>query len=194
MYEIILSFFLTYLIGSVNFAYLAGRLKGKDLREEGSGNLGAKNVQRVLGSSFAIAVLALDVLKGGAGVFVAMALSGEKLAAFIGWLGIVCGHGWPVFLKFRGGKGLASSAGALMVISPFLLVVELVAGMIILIISRNFYIAAIIMTAFLPIMVYILKAGPSLVVASFVISALIIYLHKKNILEIRSGLGRKFKT
>lgn len=194
MLDLVLALILAYLIGCVSFAYLAGRLKGRDLRTEGTGNLGAKNVQRVLGNSLAITVLALDVFKGGAAVFAAMALSDETLAPFIGWLGVVCGHGWPVFLRFKGGKGLAPSAGALLVISPFLLLVELLAGVIILIISRNAYVAAIVMAGCLPIMVYTLKAAPSVVAVSIVISAVIIYLHKKNIIDIREGFKWKYKS
>ena len=112
----VLALFLSYLVGSVSFAYLAGRLKGMDLRRHGSGNLGATNVLRTLGAPWAVGVLALDAGKGVAAVLLVPRMSG----AAGDWLPLACGvaaivgHVWPVFLGFRGGKGVATAAGAIL--------------------------------------------------------------------------------
>ena len=99
MTELILAFALAYLMGSISFAYIAGMMKGLDLRKEGSGTLGARNVKRVVGKGAASAVLLLDLIKGAGAVYMASIISESEQAAMTGWLGVVCGHGWPVFLR-----------------------------------------------------------------------------------------------
>ncbi|MDT8318843.1 MAG: glycerol-3-phosphate acyltransferase [bacterium] len=183
MTELILTFALTYLIGSISFAYIAGRMKGLDLRKEGSGTLGARNVKRVIGEKAASAVLLLDLVKGAGAVYLAGLISESAQASMTGWLGVICGHGWPIFLRFKGGKGLASSVGALLLISPFILASELALGGILLLSGRQVYLSASLMAASLPLFVY--RFGkPETFVISIVISAVILILHRKNIMDL----------
>ena len=189
MTELMLAFAMAYLTGSVSFAYIAGRMKGLDLRKEGSGTLGARNVKRVVGKGSASAVLLLDLMKGAGAVYLAGLISEGDQAAMTGWLGVVCGHGWPVFLRFKGGKGLASSIGALLVISPFILASELALGGILLLLSRQVYLAASIMAASLPLFVH-LFGEPEMFAISIPVSAVILILHRHNIRDMmkkRSG-------
>lgn len=118
-----------YLIGSVPFGYLAGRLNGIDLREHGSCNIGATNTVRVLGKKWGIPVFILDFLKGfGPLLYMRCHLGGEVTqfdACRMGWLlavlfALVLGHTFTCFLKFRGGKGVATTAGCLVALSPII--------------------------------------------------------------------------
>lgn len=181
MLQNIFAFLIAYFIGSVSFAWLAGRLKGIDLRSEGSGRLGARNVKRLIGRGPALAVLILDILKGGVGVLVASMVSGHPASPMIGWLGVVCGHGWPVFLKFRGGKGLASSAGALLLISPLTLCLELLLGSLFYVFTKNIYLSAIIMIGVMPLILYLAGGGSSFLLPSLLLSLFMLALHSQNI-------------
>ena len=181
--EFSLPFILAYLIGSISFAYIAGRMQGLDLRKEGSGTLGARNVKRVVGKGAAFAVLLLDLTKGAGAVYLASLISESGQAAMTGWLGVVCGHGWPIFLRFKGGKGLASSVGALLVISPFILLSELALGGMLLLLSRQVYLSASLMAASLPLFVY-LFGKPETFAISIPISAVILILHRHNIRDL----------
>jgi len=107
--------FLTgYLIGSTPFGYLAGKLRGIDIREHGSGNIGATNVLRTLGKPIGIVVLILDVLKGVVPVLIAKQYSDSSLIHIITAFATIMGHNYTVWLRFKGGKGIATSAGALL--------------------------------------------------------------------------------
>jgi acyl phosphate:glycerol-3-phosphate acyltransferase len=108
-----------YLLGSVPIGVIVGKLtRGVDVRNYGSGSTGATNVMRTLGPVMGIAVLALDWGKGAAAVFIARALSDSSALSASAALLVVVGHSWPVFAKFRGGKGVATGLGALTIISP----------------------------------------------------------------------------
>ena len=189
MLKLTLAFILSYLIGSISFAYIAGRMKGLDLRKEGSGTLGARNIKRVVGKSAAFAVLFLDLIKGAGAVYLASLISEGDQAAMTGWLGVICGHGWPLFLRFKGGKGLASSVGALMVISPLILAAELAIGAILLALKRQVYLSATVMVLLLPPLAYLL-AKPETFAISIPVSAVILILHRQNIRDMIKRKGK----
>src|SRR4030095_1801428 len=116
----------SYLLGSIPFGYLAGRLVGIDIREAGSGNVGATNVVRVLGKRYGYPVFALDVLKGFGAVKIAMLTAPGRSPAWnsperfgiLAAMSRVLGHLSPPWLTFKGGKGVATSAGALLALTP----------------------------------------------------------------------------
>lgn len=180
--ELFLIFISSYLMGSISFAYITGRMKGLDLRREGSGTLGARNVKRVVGKGAAFVVLLLDLVKGAGAVYLASLMSDSDQASMTGWLGVICGHGWPIFLRFKGGKGLASSVGALLVISPLILLYELALGGILLLLSKQVYLSATLMAALLPLFIY-LFGKPETFAIAILISAVILILHRQNIRE-----------
>lgn len=187
MQRLILVFLFSYLIGSISFAWLAARLKGIDLRKEGSGTLGARNVKRMVGKKEAFLVLALDILKGFLAVFVANQISSHSNSSMVGWLGVVCGHGWSLFLRFSGGKGLASSVGALLLISPLTLLSELLLGFFLFAFTRNVYIAAITMICLMPAILYFVSGHKWALPYAFLLSSLMLVLHWKNIKELIGG-------
>lgn len=111
---IFISAVLGYLLGSISFSYIiAKKIKKVDIRQHGSGNAGATNTLRVLGIGPAILVLLLDALKGIVAVVLALYFVGEGLAPALAGLFAIIGHNWPVFLKFKGGKGVATTIGVL---------------------------------------------------------------------------------
>ncbi|MGZ4482010.1 MAG: glycerol-3-phosphate 1-O-acyltransferase PlsY [Gaiellales bacterium] len=106
-----------YLLGSLPFGYWAGRLRGIDLRREGSGNTGATNALRVLGARWGVSVMALDVGKGSAAVLIADHVGGTNVAVLAA-VAAVLGHAFPLFLGFRGGKAVATGAGTMLAMVP----------------------------------------------------------------------------
>src|SRR4029450_5885619 len=116
----------SYLLGSIPFGYLAGRLAGIDIRQAGSGNVGATNVVRVLGKKYGYPVFALDVLKGFGPVKISMLMApglpqhwnSPEIFGIVAAISSVLGHLYPPWLKFKGGKGVATSAGALLALTP----------------------------------------------------------------------------
>lgn len=114
----LLAFFSGYLLGSISFAWVVARSRGVDLRTVGSGNLGATNVTRALGPRAGLAVFLLDVAKGFVPAFVCLLAEAAPPAAVCAGLGAYAGHIWPVWLRFRGGKGVATLVGALLALAP----------------------------------------------------------------------------
>ncbi len=117
--ESALAIIVGYLIGSIPFAYIAGRLiKGVDIRRVGGGNMGAANVMREVGTAAGIGVLIADIAKGAIAVLIAQQLSESLIITFIAGLAVVVGHNWPVFLKFSGGRGGATTIGVFFALVP----------------------------------------------------------------------------
>src|ERR1700704_4665323 len=116
--QIVLVVLIGYLLGSVPFAYVLARRRGIDLRHAGSGNLGATNVLRTVGVGAAVIVMLLDVLKGSAAVLAAQAITTGAAAPVAAGLASILGHIYPVWLRFRGGKGVATAAGAFALLAP----------------------------------------------------------------------------
>lgn len=145
MVENIIYVVLAYLIGSVPFGYIAGRINGIDLRQHGSKNIGATNTVRVLGKRWGIPVFALDFLKGFAPLLLMKLHLGGDAAQFdtcqMGWLlgvlfALVLGHTFTCFLHFKGGKGVATTAGCLFALSPTIGVTALVTWVVFMVLTR----------------------------------------------------------
>ena len=114
-----LSIIIAYLLGSIPTAYIAGRLtRGEDIRKLGGGNMGAANAARELGLKVGIIVLAVDIAKGAGAVLIAKALDVPQIWVFLAGFAAVVGHCWPVWLKFRGGKGAATTVGVFLALAP----------------------------------------------------------------------------
>lgn len=116
----------SYLLGSVPFGFIAARLSGFDITKQGSGSTGATNVLRTLGAAWAVPVLLLDVSKGALSAYLGLKYLGMgTLGALIAGTAAIAGHNWSVFLRFHGGKGVAASAGVVLVAFPMAFVVAL---------------------------------------------------------------------
>ncbi len=135
--NVALSLLLAYLLGSIPFAYIIGKLSGLDIRKVGDRNVGTFNVFRHAGLVAGIATLVADVGKGALAIVVAKALSGHELVVFVAGVAAVIGHNWPVFLRFRGGRGLAVVIGVLLVLLPREMVIAAALGIMVLLVTRN---------------------------------------------------------
>lgn len=185
-----------YLLGSIPFALIAGRLNGVDLRTVGSGNLGATNVFRTLGRSWGIAVMILDIAKGAAAVLLAEALTSNPWPLAAGALAIL-GHVFPVWTRFKGGKGVAVGAGALIGLVPAASGIILVIWVLLVVTTRYVSVASIVAALAAAPLAWAFGA-PWSYVAFIALAALFVILkHRENIVRLFRGtenriqLGRK---
>ncbi len=144
-----------YLIGSIPFAYIVGRLvKGVDIRQEGGGNAGALNIMREIGTAAGFGVLVADIAKGVAAVFVAWWLGVSLVFVFITGFAVVVGHNWPVFLKFKGGMGAATTLGVLLALVPVQFAISFAIMVIVVLITSNFRLGMAVGLALLPLIIW----------------------------------------
>lgn len=207
MLWIIPGILISYLIGSIPTAYIFGRLlKGIDIRKFGSGNIGATNALRVLGKPAGIAVLVLDILKGFVGVFflgniVAARITGISDITARVLLGFccICGHNWTIFLRFKGGKGMATTLGVLLGLAVKAAGIKVVFALVILTwlvvfaISRIVSLASILSGIALPLYMFLLKQPRILIYSSALLSILIILRHKSNLKRLSQGKEPRLK-
>lgn len=193
---IYLAIVLSYLIGSIPTAYIFGRrLKGIDIREHGSGNVGATNVFRVLGKKPGFIVLFLDILKGVVAVGLLATIFGLKENTQLILLGIaaVCGHNWTIFLQFKGGKGIATSLGVLIGFMIMIPSLRIVVGFTVLVwimfflITTIVSVSSIIASVFLPLAMVFSHQPIELVVCGVLICLFVVFRHKANIKRLLQG-------
>ncbi len=187
---------IAYLIGGIPFGYLLVRAKtGEDVRAKGSGNIGATNVLRTTGRVAAFATLVLDIAKGCVAVWLAGKLTNQSVAAMsLAALAVMAGHAYPVFLKFRGGKAVASFIGAFLILTPVPLLAALVLFVIVVAATRHISLGSIVAAGSLPLAVYLIQHPPaSVLLASLVAGAFVIYRHAANIQRLRSGAEHVFR-
>lgn len=187
-----------YLIGSIPFGYLLVRWqKGIDVRSTGSGGTGATNVSRSLGMAGFVAVFILDVGKGTLAVLLVKRLTGgDPRWIALASVAAILGHCFPVWLKFRGGKGVATGVGVFLALAPLQVAVVLVIFAIIVAIWRYVSLGSVVATAAFPFLVYFMKHAPLPIVLGAAGSALVIIsMHHANIGRLLAGteskLGRK---
>jgi glycerol-3-phosphate acyltransferase PlsY len=184
-----------YLLGGIPFGYILVWLKtGRDVRDMGSGNIGATNVLRTSGRALAIVTLLLDILKGYASVFLAGLLTGQDpLWMSAAALAVLLGHAFPVFLKFQGGKAVASFVGAFLCLSPLALAAVVVVFVAVVAWSRHISLGSILGALTFPLAVWLIQHPPLPVLAAAALGgALIIWRHKSNIQRLRAGTENAF--
>lgn len=200
----------SYLVGAIPFSYMAGKLlKGIDLREHGSGNLGASNTFRIIGVAPGVVVLLLDFAKG----FVPVYIAGQLAASYglpVHWVTLACafvavlGHMFSIYLKFTGGKGIATAGGAFLAIQPYALLGSFIVWVLLFSTRRIMSLATLSAAATLPLFVYVsgrLDLWPihwSYTAVSAVLVIVIFYRHRSNIRRLMAGtepaLARKKHT
>jgi glycerol-3-phosphate acyltransferase PlsY len=204
-----LAFFIvvvSYLLGSVPIGYIIGKVAGVDIRKSGSGNIGATNVLRVLGKKYGYAVFFLDALKGFAAVRICLALVSATPAArayadFFALLGaVVCvvGHAFPIWLGFKGGKGVATSAGVIIGLMPLAAVILFPIWFIVFEISRYVSVASICAAISLPITIALFlkfKVMDSIVLLYFslALAVVVVWQHRSNFSRLLNGTEQRFK-
>jgi glycerol-3-phosphate acyltransferase PlsY len=197
-----------YFLGSIPTGYLAARAKGIDIRTVGSGNIGATNAMRVLGKPAGIAVLLLDALKGYAAVAWLTILLMKMFASsntdvetlrIIGGIFAVLGHNYTCWLKFKGGNGIATTAGVYLALAPWALLVGLVVFILAVLITRYVSVGSIAAAIALPATVWIMSPHDLFLgIVTTALGALAVCKHKSNIQRLRAGtenrLGHKKET
>lgn len=179
-----------YLIGAVPVSYLAARfLAGIDLREHGSGNLGATNLYRALGLKYAVPVALLDVLKGTAPVLAFSSFAGPNIWYPLGiGAAAIVGHVFPVYLKFRGGKGVATAAGVVLAVAPLALLVSVGVWLALLLTTGIMSIASIMAAVAFPVATRVLEPDHTPAFAAGVVfSGFIVWTHRANIRRLMNG-------
>ena len=179
-----------YLIGGIPFGYLLVKLKsGEDVRGMGSGNIGATNVLRTTGRSLGIATLLLDIAKGAFAVWMAdRLLAGSVDGMALTALAVMAGHAYPVFLKFRGGKAVASFVGAFLYLTPIPLLTVLLVFVVTVAVTRYISLGSVIAAGFFPIAVFLIEHPPAIVLLSAAIAgAFIVIRHTSNLSRINAG-------
>lgn len=188
----LLAFSLGYAVGSIPFAFLAGRLAaGVDLRRAGSGNPGAANALRIGGVPLAVSVLLLDVTKGAVSVICASRLGPGDAAPALAGVAAVVGHIYPLWMRFKGGKGVATAAGVFGVLSPAALVPAAALFVATVWITRYISLGSIVATLALGPIAWSLGASGAVVAAASAVAALVIFRHRSNIDRLRRGSERR---
>ena len=186
----------SYLVGAIPASYLAARLiRGIDLREHGSRNLGATNLYRVLGWRFAIPVAAFDIAKGAVPtLFFAPRISPSPLIALLCGLVAVLGHVFSVFVRFRGGKGVATAAGVMLALTPAALGVAALVWVVLVFLTGYVSVGSIAAAAVFPLAVVVLEppAQPEMLWLDVAVAAAIIWFHRANIRRLLNGTENRF--
>jgi len=195
----ILIFSLSYLLGSIPFGFVIAKLfGGRDVRKGGSGNIGATNVARVVGPVAGILTLLLDAAKGGFSVWIAArAANGESWILVLAGFFAMLGHCFPVWLRFRGGKGVATAAGVFLALCPAAMLAATILFLVIVSFWRYVSLGSIAAAAAIPLLVYLLWAPrfappATVTLTSLAIAALVIFQHRSNIARLARGEEPKF--
>jgi glycerol-3-phosphate acyltransferase PlsY len=186
---------LAYLLGSIPTGYLAGRARGLDIRTVGSGNIGATNVFRALGKTAGLIVLAFDAFKGFAACrFIPMLFEtapAENLR-IVGGFAAIMGHNYTCWLRFKGGKGIATSAGVLLGWLPVALACMVVVWIVVLALSRYVSLASICAATALPFAAWGVTRSLRMTGVAAVVGAMAVYKHRSNIRRLLNGTENRF--
>ncbi|MBS4023023.1 MAG: glycerol-3-phosphate 1-O-acyltransferase PlsY [Dethiobacter sp.] len=190
--NVIIALLAAYLIGSVSFGYMAGRLlKGVDIRQYGSGNTGSTNVQRTLGTGPGLLVFALDVAKGFSAIYIADMLTEMPLVVMLAGVAVVAGHNWPLFFGFKGGRGVATTVGVLAGLTPDVMLIVFIAAIAVIALTRYVSLGSITGAVLVPTLMVAFQKPPAFIFFGFVLAVLTVWRHKQNIGRLMSGTENK---
>ncbi len=183
-----------YLIGSIPTGLLLGKAYGVDVRKEGSGNIGATNLYRTVGRKVGIITLIGDCLKGLLPVL--LVKSSSFPPEFAAWVGLAafCGHVFSIFLKFKGGKGVATALGVFLALAPLAVAIAIALFAGLMFIWRYVSLGSISAAAAMPLAVYLLGGSKTVVIVTLLIAAIVILRHHENITRMINGTENKFKA
>ena len=184
---------IAYLLGSINTSIIVSKiLIGDDIRNHGSGNAGATNTLRTVGKKGAILVVLGDVLKAVIAILIAKLLSDNPTAVYIAGIGAVLGHNFPLYFKFKGGKGIIVSTVAILFADPILGLITFVVAILIMAISRYVSLGSILGAALFVVLALIFKTPDTeFIVFAVMLAILAIYMHRSNIARLLSGKENK---
>lgn len=175
---------IAYFIGSISPSIMLAKAKGIDIKKEGSGNAGTTNALRVMGKKAGVITLVVDILKGVVAVLLG-GLIGGTAAGMCAAVAVFCGHVWPVFYKFKGGKGVATAFGALLGIDVPMALICLLIVVIAVLISKRMSVGSILGAACFPIVAYFTE--PAFIIPGSALALCIIIKHKANIVRLIKG-------
>ena len=198
MIKYVLVSVIAYLLGNFSTSYLISRAAGKiDIRKYGSGNAGSTNVLRVLGVKAAAVAFLGDLLKGTAAVLIGKQLGGSY-GEIVAGIFVVLGHNWPVFLKFKGGKGIATTIGLMIPIDPIMVLLIVAAGVTLIVITRYVSLGSVMGVLIYPIAMIATRKPLEYIIFSIILSAMAVFKHRSNLERLLKGteskLGQKKKT
>jgi glycerol-3-phosphate acyltransferase PlsY len=186
---------IAYLLGAIPFGYLLVKWRtGSDVRSSGSGNIGATNVWRTTSRAAGLVTLAFDIGKGYVAVWIAARLTaGDPFWTSAAALAVMAGHAYPVFLRFRGGKAVASFVGAFLFLAPLAIAAQVVVFVAVVAWTRHISMGSVVGAATFPLAVWLIQQAPWPVLAAAIVgSAFIIYKHRTNIQRLRAGTESVF--
>jgi glycerol-3-phosphate acyltransferase PlsY len=179
---------IAYLLGSIPFGYLIVRRRvGDDIRHSGSGGTGATNVSRRAGKAAGILTLVLDALKGSAAVLIAKTVVGNDWVIAAAAIAVLVGHIFPVWLGFRGGKGVATGAGVFLVVAPVAVLCAAVIFLAIVVSTRYVSLGSMLGAAAIPLFVWLQSDSRPLLMAAILGALLILFAHRGNIGRLKQG-------
>ena len=188
----VLAVVIAYLLGCIPFGVIVARAYGVDLRGEGSGNIGATNALRVIGRKAGAITLIGDIGKGALAVYIAGTLAGRD-AAVLAAAAAVLGHDFPVFMRFKGGKGVATSLGALVVVEPLTGLVCIAAWLLVMLAFRYSSLSALASFGLLPVVALVAHVDDRWFLALSLFLTVLIYVkHKDNIARLIRGQEKSF--
>lgn len=183
-----------YLLGSIPTGLLLGKMYGVDVRKEGSGNIGATNLYRTVGRKIGVITLIGDCLKGLVPVLVIKHFAfPAEVAAWVG-LAAFCGHVFSIFLKFKGGKGVATALGVFLGLSPLSVGIALALFILLMLKWRYVSLGSISAAAVMPVAVYLTGNSMTLLLVTLIISLIVIARHHENIRRLLAGTENRFKS
>jgi glycerol-3-phosphate acyltransferase PlsY len=185
---------IAYLLGSVPTGYLVGSWAGVDVRKAGSGNVGATNVARVVGKRQGLFTLIADAAKGFVPVVIALKLGLTPVPVVAVGIAAFLGHLYPVFLRFRGGKGVATAFGVFLGLAPWAAGILALIFAAIVLTGRVVSLGSMVTAACAPLVLWLLRYSPALILMSGFIAAMIILRHRENIRRLLSGTEPKLST
>ena len=180
-----------YLIGSIPFSFLLARRRGIDLRLAGSGNVGASNVFRTSGVLLGVLALALDGLKGALAVLLAQGVTTGAALPVAAGLAAMVGHIYPVWLRWQGGKGVATAGGVFLVLAPMELAVAVTVFLIALLATRIVSVGSVSAALTLPVITVVTHSSRLVIAGAWIAAALIVYRHRGNLARLLAGTERR---
>jgi glycerol-3-phosphate acyltransferase PlsY len=184
---------LAYLLGSIPVGVVLSKLKGQDPRKAGSGNIGATNVMRTVGKGLGVLTLAGDIVKGFLPAWLCIHYNQPAVIVAACGLAAFAGHVWPVYLHFKGGKGVATALGLFLALKPAVIPILLAVFMFVLLRWRYVSLGSLAGTALMPILLILFGSSLEYIVVSLIVGLLIYYKHHDNIKRLLNGTEHKFR-
>jgi len=195
MLELIVAAAVSYVLGSVPNGLILGRaVWGIDLRQHGSKNIGATNAWRTIGKAGGISIFVLDMLKGAVSAYLGIHLGGSELAGIICGLLAIAGHSWSIFLGFKGGKGVATGLGVILMLMPWVTLIVFAVWFVIVRLTGYVSLASMVGAVLVPVLALLFSLHTEFLVLGLIAAVFIVYRHKANISRLLNGTESKIKS